>query len=532
MRYRCHCGVTARISLQDFLKGGRCGCGRKKEGTKRRHSIEYVKRYFADHRCELLEETYEGNHKPMRFRCECGNEEGRVCFADFKNGVRCGCRRHLGLNRIWTKERVLEELKTLIAAHQHFPAANELRQMRKGRLGNAIQSLGGFNYFRHLLHHELATKPTGYWKRWENVERELRAEFGETIGRGCCPNSRMVKETGIPTRILTRFGGMAGIAQRLDCDLASCWRAQDGHVVFSFLEFILDEYLYATGLPHHPQLQLSPNRKYRCDQRVGDYYIEVFGYGRADRSSRAIAYNRKRKTKEHVYRSLGLNLVPIEKEVFSKPYPEIERYLDELFRGLGFIVTRKSPFDISDLAQRAGFFLTEEQVVDQLKEIIQSTGRFPTQRTLHQLGRSELVWQINKTGGLIHYREKLGCVSPVKPSGYWTFHRTTERLRIQASKLGRLPLQKEMGTGLAHAVQKHGGINALAVVLGLTCHKKPNGWWRDTKALCQILEDEVVSIVGHFPTPQDLQRLGRYDLLNAIARHGGFRAFRKEQTET
>ena len=144
------------------------------EGTKRRHSIEYVKRYFADRRCELLEDTYEGNHTPMRFRCECGNDKGRVCFADFRTAQGVVVEGGLGLNRIWTKERVLEELKTIIAKHGHFPAANELRQMKKSGLGNAIQWLRRFQLLPTYSPSRLATKPMGYWKKWKNVKRENR----------------------------------------------------------------------------------------------------------------------------------------------------------------------------------------------------------------------------------------------------------------------------------------------------------------------------------------------------------------------
>ena len=125
-------------------------------------------------------------------------------------------------------------------------------------LANAIQNLGGFNYFRRLLHRELSKKPSRYWKIWENVERELRAEFGEMISRGICPNSRMIAESGIPLTIVTTFNGLPKIADRLECELASCWKVRDGHIVFSFYEFVLDEYLYSVGVPHKPNAIISP----------------------------------------------------------------------------------------------------------------------------------------------------------------------------------------------------------------------------------------------------------------------------------
>jgi hypothetical protein len=525
MRYQCRCGSEAYIALQDFLHGVRCGCGHITEGARRRHSLEYVKRFFADHSCELLEGCYQGNHTPLRFRCQCGNI-GRVCFSDFQNGIRCGCRRHLGLHRKWTEDRIVTELRKVIAEHGCFPASNQLRLMNRRGLDSAIQSLGGFNYFRHLLHHDRATKPMGYWKNWENVERELRAEFDKMIARGLCPNSRMIVEMGIPSTIITTFGGMSGISERLKCALSSCWKTRDGHVVFSFFEFILDEYLYSIGLPHKPNTFISEKHKYRCDQKVDDYYFEVFGYSKSDKSSRSDAYNQKRIIKERLYKRLGLKPVPIEKEIFQKPYSEIEMYLDEIFNNLGFAIAKKESFDICSLAQQAGLFLTEDEIIKQLTRIIYQIGVFPTQARLHQLGRGDLLMQISKTGGLNHYREKLGYSLLIKPNGYWTFERTVQVITIQYTQLGRLPRQKEMDSGLAHAVQAHGGINRFADMLGLTSVKKPDGWWKDKKVIRRMLEKEVISVLGHFPTAQDLQRMGRYDLLNAIARSGGFKKFR------
>ena len=52
--YRCVCGETAKISLANFRKGQRCADCRG--GV--RYSFEYVKKYFADRGCKLLETEY------------------------------------------------------------------------------------------------------------------------------------------------------------------------------------------------------------------------------------------------------------------------------------------------------------------------------------------------------------------------------------------------------------------------------------------------------------------------------------------
>jgi len=51
--------------------------------------IEKVKQYFKDHNCELLEKEYKNAHISMKYRCDCGNEECKICFNNFQNGQRC-----------------------------------------------------------------------------------------------------------------------------------------------------------------------------------------------------------------------------------------------------------------------------------------------------------------------------------------------------------------------------------------------------------------------------------------------------------
>lgn len=48
---------------------------------------EYVKQYFKDHGCELLEE-YQGSKVSMRYKCICGNESN-ITWNGFSNGHRC-----------------------------------------------------------------------------------------------------------------------------------------------------------------------------------------------------------------------------------------------------------------------------------------------------------------------------------------------------------------------------------------------------------------------------------------------------------
>jgi len=89
MRYKCNCGNISKIRFSDFKKGKRCRkCGSKKGSNKNRYSLKYVKQYFLDNNCELLEKEYKNNAIKIKYKCCCGNIS-KIRFADFKKGQKC-----------------------------------------------------------------------------------------------------------------------------------------------------------------------------------------------------------------------------------------------------------------------------------------------------------------------------------------------------------------------------------------------------------------------------------------------------------
>ncbi len=86
MRYRCKCEEVDKICFSGFKK--RTKCIGHSNNTKKL-TLDYVKQYFEDHNCKLLETEYINNHTPMKYECSCGNSDCKICFNNFKNGVRC-----------------------------------------------------------------------------------------------------------------------------------------------------------------------------------------------------------------------------------------------------------------------------------------------------------------------------------------------------------------------------------------------------------------------------------------------------------
>lgn len=72
------CEKTFKVSWNNFSNGRRCpycGHGRANKGNKIRrskYSLEELKKIFKEHGCELLENEYKDNKKPLKYRCKCG----------------------------------------------------------------------------------------------------------------------------------------------------------------------------------------------------------------------------------------------------------------------------------------------------------------------------------------------------------------------------------------------------------------------------------------------------------------------------
>lgn len=89
MRYKCVCGRFSKISFNSFKRGSRCKkCGSKKASEKNKLSYNYVRNYFKNNSCELLEKEYINSFVKMEYRCSCGNIS-KIAFSNFQKGQRC-----------------------------------------------------------------------------------------------------------------------------------------------------------------------------------------------------------------------------------------------------------------------------------------------------------------------------------------------------------------------------------------------------------------------------------------------------------
>lgn len=89
MSYRCNCGNIAKISLAMLQQGQRCNsCRYVKIANSMKLDFEYVKEYFTQNGCELIEDKYKNARTKIQYRCSCGSISS-ISFDSFKNGNRC-----------------------------------------------------------------------------------------------------------------------------------------------------------------------------------------------------------------------------------------------------------------------------------------------------------------------------------------------------------------------------------------------------------------------------------------------------------
>jgi hypothetical protein len=87
--YRCQCGNVSKICYGNFQQGQRCKeCGLDKMRDAQKHSYEYIKSYFKENHCELLETEYQNNRALLKYKCSCGNKN-EISFDHFQQGQRC-----------------------------------------------------------------------------------------------------------------------------------------------------------------------------------------------------------------------------------------------------------------------------------------------------------------------------------------------------------------------------------------------------------------------------------------------------------
>ncbi|MCK4668281.1 hypothetical protein KAU33_16130 [Candidatus Dependentiae bacterium] len=174
-------------------------------------------------------------------------------------------------------------------------------------------------------------------------------------------------------------------------------------------------------------------------------------------------------------------------------------------------------------------YWNEKIIIKELEIIIFKTNHFPSANKLREMNRQDLEKAMIKHGGINYFRELLGYKLLVKSPGYWNEENTIIELEIIIKKLGYFPTQNELckmkKSSLSNAILKHGGVNYFRELLKHKIIRKSPGYWNEKIIFIKL--ETIIEKMEHFPTIRELKEMNRSDLLNAISKHGGLNHFRE-----
>lgn len=429
----------------------------------------------------------------------------------------------------WTLEDVLQTIREIIIKTGQFPNTTYLQQHGYGGLVAAIYSkFGNLENIAKKLGLETETHTQGYWTEWDNVKKEIEKIIQITK---IFPNYQQIKILNSKlTKGIREFGGISEVAKKLGYEPPSQIVALDGHNVRSSYEFFIDNYLYGHGIKHSVDGRINKNfSNYRYDFKIGNFYIEVWGYADTN-SSIAKQYNVVKQLKEEFYKSNKLTVISFHPNDFTENQKEIEKIIENRLRQYKIkIGTKRKDYKIENYFEYRGFW-TKNHTIEELKKAVKHYGDFPLELQLRKDKKSSLAFAINKHGGVNHFRQLLGFDIKKHNQLFWTEEKIINELKIITDRLGHFPSAQELAkmreSRLSAMIAHKGGFKKFQKILGHSPKHKPDGFYQNKDSILAECE-RIFLKLGHFPSAQELLELRENTLRGAIGRKGGY-AFYKE----
>jgi hypothetical protein len=349
--------------------------------------------------------------------------------------------------------------------HGHLPTFSDLKN-KYSSLAYHIEKHGGYLHIkRHMGCKVQERKPPKYWNDWDNLSSEITnimvdnkfptvAQIKAHLGDGVYKSIR-------------KIGGIAKVATKMGYTTDSILIASDGHLVQSSYEYIVDEFLYANKIPHEVGGLIDSSGPYRYDFKIGDSYIEIWGF--QNKRKWGNAYAKRRTRKEQFYKQLNLKLISIEASLFQNKLADIQTFLNKMVVNLTF--TPFADFSTSNIVNHTKHW-NYNNTLSELVKMITIIGHFPSIQEM--TATKGLIYGISKHGGIRTFKKLFNC-PPVHRSS-WTDEIVKTELNDIVNKLGCFPTCADLRsikiTGLMDAIQTHGGINKFRYEMGYPILKK------------------------------------------------------------
>lgn len=347
-----------------------------------------------------------------------------------------------------------KELKTLIINYfdNEFPTEKQILEIKYSSLSHAIRYHGGIEKVRERMGYELDQKPKGYWKIWENVERELRELISKKF-KGQFPTDEQLQIAhfgGLRSALREHFGGLNAVRERMGYQLGrkpeGYWQKWE-HVELELQQIILKNFKKKFGTKFKDQLK----NKFPTFEELKDFDLtakelkEIFPtanelramnldglvnviydhYGGLVEVQERLGFLPKRNPNGYweKWEDIENTLKIIISKKPDKEFPTKQELLDSGYRGLvdGIYSYHKGLIKIRermgyDLKQKPdGYWQKWEHLERELKEIIDEEfgGKFPSGPMLHGEGYSRLLSAMGRHhGGINEVRRRMGYEIP------------------------------------------------------------------------------------------------------------------------
>ncbi len=179
-----------------------------------------------------------------------------------------------------------------------------------------------------------------------------------------------------------------------------------------------------------------------------------------------------------------------------------------------------------------GYWQNWNNILAELQPIIDKLGHFPYRDELEKFNLGGMADGYKYHGGTNTVRKKLGYEPLEKPKGYWKKWDTRKKeLEKIINQLGHFPKRSELkgyDSNLYHALMRHdGGINSVRNKMGFKPTRNSKDYWQNWNNLEKELQP-IIDQLGHFPTDDELRKLGKSSIASAFQYHDGINAVRKK----
>lgn len=337
---------------------------------------------------------------------------------------------------IWTEETIINKLHEIYNSLGYYPSQDELDRLGYKGLRGAISNNGGYEKFWIALgkpSHKIRKQQERSIISNQSVIFEEIEKIRSIIGRYPTDDDlnnldmNWIK-TGL-TKIDKNNIQLVKYLEQRKID-SIFYKTKDGHLVRSKNEAVFDNILKLLNIEHYVDGHICKEQyNYRYDFLIKainnkDVYVEIWGYDEQSTNDKSKVsntykqliqnYRDNKKLKISVYKNLGYSLIEIYPEILNN---NIKITFDKICRILlsNGIIKEIPKIEKEDLSNFITYEIYEvDNLINEVKSIIDELGYFPTSRDLQNLNKKYLIDRILIAGGFPYIKKLMNAQSKIK----------------------------------------------------------------------------------------------------------------------